>query len=276
MTFFQAQQWAFSYVDEYQKDHEAVDLLLLGQMNWSLTDLLMNYQTEMTTSELSLFQENIKKYCQDYPAQYLLKKASFFGRDFLTNEATLIPRYETEELVEWILDDHAGEVLKVADIGTGTGAIGLTLKCERPGWQVTITDIASETMAVAQANAQQLAIDITSVVGDLFTPLKDKYDVIVSNPPYISEEEKCYMDQSTLQYEPERALFAKEDGLYFYRRIAQEIKPYLNPQGELYLEFGFQQGPALIALFEKYHPTAQITLKKDINGHDRMLKVKFM
>ncbi|KRM97577.1 peptide release factor-glutamine N5-methyltransferase [Liquorilactobacillus aquaticus DSM 21051] len=277
LTYFEAQKWASSFVSEHKIDKSVVDLLLLGMKDWNLTDLLVNYQQQMPQAELTKFKEMLNKVCQGWPPQYLLGEASFFGREFKVTEDTLIPRQETEELVEWVLQDFKNDKtdLKIADIGTGTGIIGISLKIERPSWDVTLTDISQAALSVAEINAQRYGLKIKNSCSDLFSSLKEKYNVIVSNPPYIAETEKSLMDQSVIEHEPHMALFAPAEGLFIYRRIAAEINAYLENEAVLYLEIGFQQGKAVKQIFQQEFPDADVILKSDITGHDRMVKVVF-
>lgn len=276
ITFFEAQKWAFSFSEQHGKAKEDVQFLLLGQMHWNLTHLLMNYQEIMPLDEWEIFQKNIKKCCEGYPPQYLLGYTNFFGLQLKVNADTLIPRPETEELVEWILTDCTQKRnLKIVDIGTGSGAIGLALKSQRPDFNITATDISTKALAVAQKNAQALNLMLNLKQSDLFSSLEEKYDIIVSNPPYIAYDEESFMDESVKRYEPQMALFADNHGLAIYQRLATEIKPYLKQNTRLYVEIGFKQGEAVLEIFKNKFKHATVTLKKDILGNDRMVRVKF-
>lgn len=275
MTFFEAQKWAFSFINEHHKETSAAEMLLTGQFGWSTTELLMHYRDEMPKEQLEIFKKNIKAYCEGKPAQYILGKAHFFGEEFKVTPATLIPRQETEELVEWILSDEPKKGARILDIGTGTGAIGLSLKNEREDLFVTLSDISAEALDVAKTNALTLGLEVDLKESDLFENITGKFDVIVSNPPYIAESEVELMDESVLKYEPKTALFAPDEGLYLYKRIAKEIAPYLNENASLYLEIGLYQGKSVVSIFEQAFPNARVDLKQDINGHDRMVRVIF-
>lgn len=278
MTFFAAQKWAFSYAQKQGKTLEksGVEMLLLGQMNWTLAQLLANFRTAMTQAQLTKFQANIKRYLAGEPPQYILQKANFFQRAFKVTPSTLIPRLETEELIEWILADLPAEVtgFRLADIGTGSGAIAVTLKLEQPALAVTATDISIGALQVAKENAAQLGAEVKFACGDLYEPLTGKYQIIVSNPPYIAEEEKAVIDESVINYEPHTALFAPNHGLALYEKLAEQLSGYLMPGGALYLEIGYQQGGAVKQLFAAHYPDATITLKQDMAGNDRMIKVQ--
>lgn len=277
LTFFEAQKWAFSFVEKHDGERSAIELLLKGLRGWSSVELLCHYSKQLTPAELVQFKKWVKCYNDGWPVQYLLGKASFFGHEFKVNENTLIPRPETAELVEWVLADYPAQIqqLRVADIGTGTGAIGISLQKERPAWEVTLTDISPAALRVAQVNAARLKAHVRLLEGDLFAPLTGQYQVIVSNPPYIAVNEQRFMDKSVLEHEPNAALFASENGLHFYHRIAAEIKPFISAETCLYLEIGFQQGMAVKKIFNERFPTASVTVKRDLAGNERMVKVEF-
>nr|WP_321315963.1 peptide chain release factor N(5)-glutamine methyltransferase [uncultured Ligilactobacillus sp.] len=275
-SFFKAQQWAFSFIEGSNADRSGVELLLKEQMSWNDTELLMHLRDEMPQEELEKFQRNVEKYVNGYPAQYIIGKADFYGSKFKVNENTLIPRMETEELVDWILNENkVNASLRVVDIGTGTGAIGLSLKKAVPEWKITLSDISTEALKVAAENAQTLDEEVYLTQSDLFENLNGKFDIIVSNPPYIAEDEKGLMDQSVLEHEPSLALFADNQGLKIYQRLAKECAPYLADDALMYLEIGFKQGKAVKEIFQKEFPDAKITVKKDISNHDRMVKIQF-
>ncbi|KRL00140.1 peptide chain release factor N(5)-glutamine methyltransferase [Liquorilactobacillus capillatus] len=278
LTYFEAQKWAFSFGAKFKVEESTVNLLLLGIKDWNLTDLLLNYREQMPSVEFEKFKGMVEKVAQGWPPQYLLGEAVFLGRKFKVTEDTLIPRQETEELVDWILADFEDTTsqLKLVDIGTGTGIIGLSVQLARPAWNVTLTDISPAALTVAQANARRYKLIVKTICSDLFSALKgEKYDIIVSNPPYIATAEKDLMDRSVLEHEPQLALFAADKGLLMYQRIAAEIQAYLSKKAVLYLEIGFQQGQAVKAIFEKAFPAATVSLRTDMAGHDRMLRVIF-
>ncbi|BDR58265.1 peptide chain release factor N(5)-glutamine methyltransferase [Xylocopilactobacillus apicola] len=242
-------------------DFIAADLLKI-----SLGDLPFYYQHLMVHQDLA--NQWIKEYLAGKPYQYLTHQAYFFDLTFYVDENVLIPRPETEELVEWLLNLHHESKLKVLDLATGSGAIAVTVKKHRPNWDVTASDISKEALEVARSNAKSNQVKINVVESDLFSNLNERYDVIISNPPYIGQSEVSVMDQSVLNHEPKIALFAPDDGLYFYQKIYEEVANYLEPKGELLMEFGYQQKAKLAAIYQ----TGQIEFKKDLSGHDRMLR----
>ncbi|QYH52587.1 peptide chain release factor N(5)-glutamine methyltransferase [Liquorilactobacillus hordei] len=273
VNFLEAQKWAFSFMDK--KDEEtknAIKLLLMDIRGWNELQLLQNLRSNLTDSEFEQFKKRIHMYQVDWPVQYILGYTRFFGHTFQVTKDTLIPRPETEELVEWILADNpvVESMREIADIGTGTGAIGISLQLERPNWDVTLSDISKKAIAVAEKNASSLGASVNFETGDLLSVLRGKYDLIVSNPPYIAISEVDLMDKSVLKHEPENALFAQENGLFFYRKFAEEISDYLKPGGKLYLEIGFKQGKKIEKLFEN---VGKVEIRQDFYGNDRMIRV---
>ncbi|KYF34134.1 Methylase of polypeptide chain release factor [Streptococcus mitis] len=189
------------------------------------------------------------------------------------DERVLIPRPETEELVELILAENHEENLKVLDIGTGSGAIALALAKARPDWSVTATDISQEALDLASNNAKNQKLNIFFKKSDCFAEISEKYDIIVSNPPYISREDASEVGLNVLHSEPHLALFADEDGLAIYRRISEDATDYLKDGGKIYLEIGYKQGQSVPELFRKHLPEKRVRTLKDQFGQDRMVVV---
>ncbi|MDK1726080.1 peptide chain release factor N(5)-glutamine methyltransferase [Dellaglioa algida] len=276
-TYYEALKWASLCIEEHKLETESAQWLLLERLNWSTTDLLMHYQTKMPEDEWQQYQIDVKSFCDGIPAQYIIGHAYFFGMQLKVTNATLIPRPETEELVEWMLESlPQNENLRIVDIGTGTGAIALALKQERPNWQVFASDISEEALSVAKENAVKQQADITFLVGDLTEPIKKmKMDVVVSNPPYIAENEQDVMDKSVIEYEPHQALFATENGLSLYRRMIQEIAQFKQLPRAIFFEIGYQQETAVMEmLMDTFKSTYLIEGKKDSFGNQRMIQAK--
>lgn len=276
LTYFQAQQYFQKLVSSRGGEPPAVTELLLGITGWTPIELLRQQRELLPLSQQQQLEGMIQRYLTGWPVQYLLGHAAFFGHDFLVDPTVLIPRPETEELVEWVLADFSQQTtLKVADIGTGSGAIGISLKLERPNWQLLLTDLSPAALQTAQKNADRLQAKVTAVSGDLLAPLTGKYDVIVSNPPYIAADERPLMDRSVLEHEPAVALFAAENGLQIYHRLAEQLADKLTATGSMYLEIGFRQAAVVKKIFQSRFPMAQVSSKKDIAGKDRMVRVRF-
>ncbi|KRN29304.1 hypothetical protein IV38_GL000186 [Lactobacillus selangorensis] len=271
-TYFQLLQDATQQLKTRGQETTAAAYLLTERLGWNQTQLLVHYQSAVPDAVAKQFAQDLAQFEQDVPAQYIIGRADFYGHSFQVTPATLIPRPETEELVEWALNTLPNQPLQAVDIGTGTGAIAVSLKLERPAWQLTATDLSASAVQVARANAAQLGAKITFKQGDLFAPLAgQQFDLIISNPPYIAASEKAVMDASVLKYEPQGALFAPEDGLQFYRRFAQQAQAYLRPHGWLFLEYGYHQQDSIAALFKQYFPALKLHFRRDIAGHPRMM-----
>ena len=275
LTYYEVLDRASSFLRELNHSSFVAEWLMRERLDWSKTELVMQYRNVMPVSELKQFERDFEQFVKGLPMQQIIGHEWFYNRKFKVTEDTLIPRPETEEWLEQVLTDLPQEPLTVVDIGTGTGIIGLTVKLERPADDVTITDISKEALDVAKENAQVLGAEITAELGDLFEPLVGKkFDAIISNPPYISEAEINVMDQSVLDYEPKSALFADEDGLAIYKRMAESIEKYLKPNGRIYLEIGYQQGDSVSRLFKNAFPDAKVTIWQDFNQLDRVVAVE--
>lgn len=274
LTYIEVLERASSFLDSKKKDTEAALWLLLNRLNWSKTDWVLNFRNKMPIDEQAQFESDIRYLLEDYPPQYILGKADFFGREFKVTSDTLIPRPETEELVELCLKTVMDQTSQILDIGTGSGAIAVTLKKERPLWNVFATDISEEALLVARENARRLNTVVEFQHGNLIEPVEDKlFDVIISNPPYISYNEKELMGKSVIKYEPHVALFAEHEGLYVYEQLASTLPIILKPDGKVFLEIGFAQGDAVKKLFETSFPNKNISVKKDLSGKDRFVTV---
>ena len=275
LTYYEVLDRASSFLSELNHSSFVAEWLMRERLDWSKTELVMQYRNVMPASELKQFERDFEEFLKGLPMQQIIGHEWFYNRKFKVTEDTLIPRPETEEWLEQVLTDLPQEPLSIVDIGTGTGIIGLTVKLERPADDVTITDISKEAVDVAKENAQVLGAEITAELGDLFEPLVGKkFDAIISNPPYISEAEINVMDQSVLDYEPKSALFADEDGLAIYKRMAESIEKYLKPNGRIYLEIGYQQGDSVSRLFKNAFPDAKVTIWQDFNQLDRVVAVE--
>ncbi|MEG0852083.1 MAG: peptide chain release factor N(5)-glutamine methyltransferase, partial [Flavobacterium sp.] len=211
------------------------------------------------------------------PIQYITQQANFFGYDFKVSPATLIPRPETEELVDWVLTEMKKQPKKkwhVLDIGTGTGCIPITIKKEFPLAIVSAIDISVEALQIAQENAENLQADVTFIQQDILqTEYLDAYDIIISNPPYVRNLEKAEINENVLQHEPHLALFVDDnDPLIFYRKITQLAYKSLNENGMLFFEINQYLGNEMKEMVSEYFNS--IELKKDFIQNDRMMMLK--
>lgn len=275
-TYFEVLKWASSFLENNNQEAYIAEYLLLEKNRWTKTDLLMNFKKQMPLAEYNAYKTDLEKVTLHIPVQYLIGSTEFYGRRFKVNEHTLIPRPETEELVELILKDNHQENLEVVDIGTGTGIIALSLSLENPTWKVTGLDISKEALKIATRNNQALEGQVHFLESDVLSkfPKNKKIDILVSNPPYISYDEWEEMDESVREYEPKQALFAENNGLAIYEKIAKESTTVLSETGRIYLEIGYLQGESVSQIFKKAYPTKSVRVIKDLNGQDRIIEVK--
>ena len=255
------------------EEAESLSFVYRSLKNLSFTDFVFALQKEVTEEEKQFVKGIFQQLAAHKPAQYIIGQADFYGMQLTVDERVLIPRPETEELVELILAENSEESLKVLDIGTGSGAIALALAKARPDWSVTATDISQEALDLASNNAKNQKLNIFFKKSDCFAEISEKYDIIVSNPPYISREDESEVGLNVLHSEPHLALFADEDGLAIYRRIAEDAKDYLKDGGKIYLEIGYKQGQSVPELFRKHLPEKRVRTLKDQFGQDRMVVV---
>lgn len=230
----------------------------------------------LTESEMLDFHFTVKRLKTYEPIQYILGEAPFLGLLLQVSPHTLIPRPETEELAQLIIDSINHET-SLLDIGTGSGCIPIAIKGAKPGVEVFATDVSSEALSVAQRNAEQNGVEIKFAQHDILsdTSLPDnfpgKFDIIVSNPPYVRHSEKNFMQKSVLDYEPHLALFVEDnDPLIFYRKIAQCASQWLNENGKLYFEINQYLAEQTLKMIEKEGFT-NVRLIKDINDNIRIL-----
>lgn len=255
------------------EEAESLSFVYRSLKNLSFTDFIFAIQQEITPEEKEFVESIYKQLVAHVPAQYIIGHAEFYGMELKVDERVLIPRPETEELVELILTENPKPNLSVLDIGTGSGAIALALAKNRPDWLVTASDISPDALNLASENASLQDLKISFKKSDCFEEIAENYDIIVSNPPYISRADESEVGLNVLHSEPHLALFAEEDGLAIYRKIAQEAKNHLREGGKIYLEIGYKQGHSVPALFRKYLPEKRVRTLKDQFGQDRMVVV---
>ena len=255
------------------EEAESLSFVYRSLKNLSFTDFVFTLQQEVTEEEEVFVKGIFQQLATHKPAQYIIGQADFFGMQLKVDERVLIPRPETEELVELILTENPEESLNILDIGTGSGAIALALAKNRPDWSVTAADISQAALELASENAKNQNLNIFFKKSDCFAEISEKYDIIVSNPPYISREDASEVGLNVLHSEPHLALFADEDGLAIYRRISEDATDYLKDGGKIYLEIGYKQGQSVPALFRKHLPEKRVRTLKDQFGQDRMVVV---
>ena len=247
----------------------------------TFSDLCLGKDTQLSADDQTELEEIAQRLSQGEPIQYVLGQAEFCRRTFLVNEAVLIPRSETEELCNWIVESTGGQSPKILDIGTGSGCIAITLAAEMLQAQVTAWDISAEALEVARENAKRTGVhvsfeqvDALHLTSDILHQTSEVFDLIVSNPPYICNKERATMEANVLEHEPHTALFVPDDNpLLFYRAIAQYGQTALKEGGWLYFEINPLYADALTDMLSmmSYH---DIDIKEDQFGKQRMMRAR--
>lgn len=280
MTLREAKQFLIAELNSAYDAREAsniTDWVLESLTGLSRVDRLVKTDHLLHPEQIATLKRYAAELIKHRPVQYVLHESWFHGLRFYVNENVLIPRPETEELVQLIIEDHSNaSSLSVIDIGTGSGCIPVSLKHSLPQATVYACDVSSGALEVAAKNARELKADITFIQQDILDASLwhqlPEVDVIVSNPPYIPESDQATMHANVLEYEPHLALFvSNDDPLTFYRAIAELAQTKLAPEGSVYAEIHEDLGPATIRLFSQ-SGFAQTRLIKDMQGKDRMIK----
>ncbi|NEW78774.1 MAG: peptide chain release factor N(5)-glutamine methyltransferase [Gelidibacter sp.] len=250
-------------------------ILVEFKLHLSRIQLALEHNFELDNDDFDFLKNALLKLKNQIPVQYIVGETAFYGLIFKVDKNVLIPRPETEELVEWIIQNHKkSKSLKILDVGTGSGCIAISLAKNLPNAEVFSLDISAEALNVAKNNATFNQVTIDFINADILTieKLPDTFDIIVSNPPYVRELEKDQMQQNVLSNEPHIALFVKnENPLLFYDKIAELAKKHLTENGVLYFEINQYLGHETVDLL-KTKGFKNIELKKDIYGVDRMVK----
>ncbi|OUP99974.1 peptide chain release factor N(5)-glutamine methyltransferase [Lactobacillus gallinarum] len=253
---------------------EDIDYVLAERLNLTPSEFELKQDMVLSDAQLKQANKDIKKLAKGVSPQYILGYAWFLGYKIVVQRGVLIPRFETEELVEWALKSlKSGD--KVLDLGTGSGCITVALakEAEKNGIKDLIlyaSDITDSALRTSEENFLTYDLDVVTRKANVLIGL-EKFDKIISNPPYIKTTEKKEMDDNVLQNEPKEALFAGSDGLDFYKKFAKQVRDHLNSHGEFFLEFGFSEEDQLKELFAKELPDFDIEFRKDMAGKPRMV-----
>ncbi|MCF8406603.1 MAG: peptide chain release factor N(5)-glutamine methyltransferase [Chitinophagaceae bacterium] len=250
-------------------------MLIEAVTGWNRMQQIVNVNTELSKEQQAQIEQYAEQLLSGKPIQYILGKAWFMGNELMVNEHVLIPRPETEELVEWIISyaNIMNKTLSIIDIGTGSGCIPIALKLALPLCNLTGLDISKEALAVAEINANNVKASIEWIEQDILNTaaLDNTYDIIVSNPPYIPIIEKANMQEQVVGFEPSIALFvSNEDPLVYYKAIAKMAKQNLSINGQLFFEIHYDQGKAILALLDELNFHAE--LRQDSYGKNRMIR----
>ncbi|MBG16627.1 MAG: protein-(glutamine-N5) methyltransferase, release factor-specific [Crocinitomicaceae bacterium] len=255
--------------------NELIALAFFSSNNWNKVDVSLNKYYTLNENEVRFHKQVIGRLKADEPIQYILGQTMFYDLVLNVKPGVLIPRPETEELVDWILES-VDDGTSCLDIGTGSGCIALALKSKTKNVNVTAIDSSKEALLIAKENAKNLNLDVNFIEEDIFNPrqIKKKWDFIISNPPYIPEYDKNMMDNNVLNYEPHNALFVKDDTpLIFYKQIAKFSLKQLNKGGAVFFEIHHSMGLKIVELLASLG-FVDVELKKDLQQKDRMVKAK--
>ena len=275
-----------SYNDLLYRYKKEMDLNTLRAFLFELCNdeninLYLEKDNEARKSIVDKYESGVKRLIEGEPLNCVLGYSYFYGYRLKVDEAVLIPRFETEELVGRVLSGYdeyfKDQKIDLADVGTGSGAIAIALKKEEDNLNVYASDISKEAREVAILNAQNNQADIRFFEGSMLKPLIEnniKLDILVSKPPYIRNDE--VVEHSVRDYEPNVALFGGDDGLKFYRMIFEDAHKVLKERSMMFFEMGYDQKEKLTALAKEFFPSADINVYKDINNKDRMLVIKLL
>ena len=276
-------QYRTQFIKELSPFYDAYEaesffyLILEDKHKLRQIDLALNHELTFSDSDFVVWDSLLAQLKKEVPIQYLLGKTNFYGLDFEVNENVLIPRPETEELVEWIINENSkaekSKTIKILDIGTGSGCIAISLAKNIPNARVYAMDVSKKAIETAKRNAINNKTDVTFILQDVLNAevLKCNFDIIVSNPPYVRNLEKEEIKKNVLDYEPHLALFVEDnDALIFYRKIAALAQNNLLEDGQLYFEINQYLGDEMKDLLEKMN-FKNIELRKDIYDNDRMI-----
>ncbi len=245
-----------------------MQMLVAHQLGCTRMDLYLQFDRPMEESDLAPLRENLKKRGEGIPLQHLLGTVWFHKKEFRTDARALIPRPETEELAEWILEWDLPANSRVLDMGCGSGVLGLTLASERPGWDVILADVSPDALALAQENAAAQEVrNATFLHSDLFSAMDGPFDGIVANLPYVPESERATISKE-VAHDPDLALFSGEDGLDLIRRFIPDAFSRLKPGGWIVLEIGHDQASQVAGIL-KTSGFTDIEVKTDMSGIDR-------
>ncbi|NDP20066.1 MAG: peptide chain release factor N(5)-glutamine methyltransferase [Paludibacter sp.] len=251
------------------------NLIIQKLTGFSRIEILVNKNTNFSVEKQQDVEKIIEKLKKQVPIQYILGETDFYGHTFNVNESVLIPRPETEELVDWIQKDNSSNQIKnILDIGTGSGCIAISLKHIFTNAVVDAFDISETALVTAKSNARRNKVNINFIKADILNAPKfnKKWDIIVSNPPYVTEFEKNEILPNVLEHEPHLALFVPDnDPLLFYRNIAKFAQEYLGQNGKLYFEINREFGMDCMNLLTNMG-FSDVELRKDISGNDRMIR----
>lgn len=265
-------------IDLVELEHRAIYEFLMDILSCDRAKLIMIEEDEVSEEVLDKFSEMLADYIFDYkPIEYILGYTYFCGNKIYVDENTLIPRNETEEVVEEaikVINEH--KFNKVLDLASGSGAIAISVKNVLPHIDVKGSDISRGALTIAKRNANSVGVKVDFIESDVleyFITNNEKFDMIISNPPYVSLD--YVLPNKIIEHEPKLALYAKDNGLFYYKKIMEDANKVLNPKGVIVFEIGYDQGQAIQNLAKEVLKDYSIEVKKDISNNDRIVVIKF-
>ncbi|UXR71201.1 MULTISPECIES: peptide chain release factor N(5)-glutamine methyltransferase [unclassified Staphylococcus] len=255
----------------------AVEWLLLDLLKWTRVNLLIDGDTMMSETDKVLLNSGLERLLSGEPVQYITGEATFYGRTYHVDSRVLIPRPETEEVFATFIEQCPKSGC-IADIGTGSGIIALTLQQECPHLEVWASDISPDALAVTRQNAERHHVSIQLLEGSVLNPFIEKgirLDGLISNPPYIGRDEIAQMGQSVVAHEPHLALFAEDDGYAIYDALLSALPKVMNDDAPIVFEIGYQQGAKLCDMAKQYYPHLEPKVISDINGNPRIFYMQW-
>ncbi|RDW22279.1 peptide chain release factor N(5)-glutamine methyltransferase [Oceanobacillus arenosus] len=274
---YEVLKWASLFLEKHDREPRVAEILLQHYLSVSRAKFYMMMHDVLDEPIIARFKADIIKHAETgIPVQHLTGVESFYGREFLVNHNVLIPRPETEELVQYVINvakrDYDGQALTIVDVGTGSGAIATTLALELSNAIVFATDISADALDVAMDNAARLQANVHFYEGDFLQPIINgeiHADIIVSNPPYIAKTE--VLSDTVKNFDPALALFAEENGLAAYKQIINQARKVVKQDATLAFEIGYTQADAVCSLIKDTFPESKVQTIQDINGKDRII-----
>ncbi len=248
------------------------ETLLAHFLKLKRIELYMHFDRPLTEEELVPFREALKRAIRGEPIEYIMGEVEFYGAKLKITPAVIIPRQETEILLDMVLKQLDGSEKRALDLCTGSGYLAIGLKKMRPDLEVVAVDLSKEALEVARGNGEYNGVEIEWLLGDLTKPLHGKFDLVLCNPPYITADDYTTLDRSVRDFEPKMALVSGPTGYEFFERLAKELPPFLNEGAKVFFEIGTGQGAQVLKIFSQGPWTGQ-TVKPDWAGHDRFFSL---
>ncbi|MFD1036869.1 peptide chain release factor N(5)-glutamine methyltransferase [Virgibacillus byunsanensis] len=284
MKQYEVLEWASLFLEKHNRETKVAEVLLQHYLDVSRSTFFTMMRERVSASVQQQFEEAIKTHAETgKPVQHITGYEYFYGRKFHVNENVLIPRPETEELVQFVIEstlqNNPDQPVTIVDIGTGSGVIAITLALELKNATVYATDISEKALDTAKNNAASLGASVHFLQGDFLKPVikhRITADWIVSNPPYIARADEPSLADTVKTFDPELALFAEENGLAAYQQIIADLPDVVKPYSHAAFEIGFEQGESVSTLLKKIYPNSRVTISQDINKKDRIVSAELV